>query len=177
MKRRNKGYYMFSHIPESAAGARSILATTTLLGKHILIVWFNCCSECSHDNEKEGKELGKVRGRQPKVNKNCWEERRRGRDVPSAASVLSGWFSWAWDIPSVPSLQGSFLSNCSSCSSSLSLGRAHWGMESSFHLQPQLHPRESPTLRATQAPTSSPLAAVFTGWHFPATLKIPTAWA
>lgn len=40
------------------------------------------------------------------------------------------------------------------------------------HLQPQVHPRELPTLRATQAPPSSPLA-VFTGWHFPATLQNP----
>lgn len=131
MKGRNKAYYMFNHIPESAAGTRSILATTTLLGKHILIVWLNCCSECSHDNEKEGKELGKVRGRQKKVNKNCWEERRWGRDVPSTPPVLSGWFSWAWDVPRGSSFQGSFLSNCSSCSSPLCLGRTHWDMESS----------------------------------------------
>lgn len=35
-------------------------------------------------------------------------------------------------FPSGSSLQGPFLSNCSSCSSPLCLGRAHWDMESSF---------------------------------------------
>lgn len=81
---------------------------------------------------KREKSWGRWEGGNQKWIKNCWEERRWGRDVPSTALVLSGWFSWTWDIPSGSSLQGLFLSNCSSCSSPLCLGRAHWGMESSF---------------------------------------------
>lgn len=38
IKKRNKRYYMFNYIPESAAVARSILAITILPGKGILIV-------------------------------------------------------------------------------------------------------------------------------------------
>lgn len=64
---------MFSYTPESATAARSILATTILLGKDVLEVWFKHCSECSHDNKEEGKELEKAR----EATKSEWKVLRR----------------------------------------------------------------------------------------------------